>query len=1140
MSKMKWYTRADSDPFGKQKLFFLCHPDSVALCREKMIQDILSLQNCVIYCYEQSEMFSENELQLNISQMQIVVIAITERFLRETDRFSVAVMALASEMHIPVLPVLFEPHLDRLFESTFGDLQYIDAVTVDETGIPYQERLAGYFDRLLFGTELIDRVKKNFHGSIFLSYRKKDRIYAHKLMKTIHAYPFMRNIAIWYDEWLIPGEGFNHAIEEAIEECSLFCLAVTDHLAEPGNYVMRIEYPMACTKGKDIMAVEMQPIHYDFPFEVIDIREMQGILMQVFSDQKPMASEEMYLTGMAYLNGIEVEVNHEYAVSMIENSAEQNNVEAIERLITMYHSGQGVKRDFMEAIRWRKTLLENLDDELHYVDELNNLAEAYIEVHMLEEAYETGLKAYEHHLSDKADAIFAVLLGDIRKDQGLFREAMDYFRVAEGAAEKLSARDEHDWICSICCDRIGDILVHLERYQEALQEFEKGLDYRRTDENYAKSAVMKRSEAVSLGRIADVLSNLGLYEDALTYYEQACDLQTKVSEEMRTAGTAEDLCLTYIHIGNTYRHLHMPILAERAYLTAKEIIEDLEEETGTMETKRIVSDVFLKRGNLYFDSGRLEEAHDCYNASVKICEEIFAGGRTYDSIRDLAVGYDGLGQYYHEMGDFQNAHKNFAKAIKLLDELPQDEISPGRLTDVSIMLSRIAGVYAAQGNTQMAETLLKRCIDLDLEHLQATGSDHAKKMYAISLEKMGDVSNAVDGLPFHLKSLELRRQLMEDKHSLCASLNRVGSDYFSVGNYEEAHRCFDEMKTLAQDMETDQLVNDYAAALTSIGDIGAIYGETEAALECYLTAAELMSGRKTYKAITDRSTMLQRAARLFLNKKEFDQAEKAASQAMETIATLPKTPDCFTCWIVSKDLLGDIYQAKNDLSSAMECYQEICEYSKEAFVTVGGRFFVRTEAIGHIKRADILKENDRTETAQEEYLQALAILRKHQDNWEDDMVLGTLGDVLERLGSISVDQKFEYMHECVELRSRIARQFPSFSNVKAYDIGLIKLGRYYQLEGDSRNAEYYYRCSLDLRKQLDQQFHTLDTKDNLANVYWALATAVQDGDEPPYLRKAIELLEDLSRMVDDKRYEERIAYLRGQLDRLTAMDSHEQ
>ena len=107
MSKMKWYTRADSDPFGKQKLFFLCHPDSVALCREKMIQDILLLQNCVVYCYEQSEMFSENELQLNISQMQIVVIAITERFLRETDRFSVAVMALASEMHIPVLPVLF-------------------------------------------------------------------------------------------------------------------------------------------------------------------------------------------------------------------------------------------------------------------------------------------------------------------------------------------------------------------------------------------------------------------------------------------------------------------------------------------------------------------------------------------------------------------------------------------------------------------------------------------------------------------------------------------------------------------------------------------------------------------------------------------------------------------------------------------------------------------------------------------------------------------------------------------------------------------------------------------------------------------------------------------------------------------------
>ena len=64
-------------------------------------------------------------------------------------------------------------------------------------------------------------------------------------MRLIHENKEFRDIAIWYDEFLVPGEGFNEAIVGAFRKSSLFAMAVTPHLEEEGNYVMRVEYPMA-------------------------------------------------------------------------------------------------------------------------------------------------------------------------------------------------------------------------------------------------------------------------------------------------------------------------------------------------------------------------------------------------------------------------------------------------------------------------------------------------------------------------------------------------------------------------------------------------------------------------------------------------------------------------------------------------------------------------------------------------------------------------------------------------------------------------------------------------------------------------------------------------------------------------------
>ena len=97
----------------------------------------------------------------------------------------------------------------------------------------------------LFDEELVKKVKEAFEAYIFLSYRKKDTYYANIVMNAIHENDFARDIAIWFDEFLVPGEDFNDSIDEVLKKSELFALVVTPSIIEKDNYVMRVEYPNA-------------------------------------------------------------------------------------------------------------------------------------------------------------------------------------------------------------------------------------------------------------------------------------------------------------------------------------------------------------------------------------------------------------------------------------------------------------------------------------------------------------------------------------------------------------------------------------------------------------------------------------------------------------------------------------------------------------------------------------------------------------------------------------------------------------------------------------------------------------------------------------------------------------------------------
>lgn len=76
-------------------------------------------------------------------------------------------------------------------------------------------------------------------------------------MKKIHKVDICRDTAIWYDEYLAPGESLDTNIMSALDDSDIFVMSVTSFFEEPGNYVAEHEYPDAVRKNKPLVAFEM-------------------------------------------------------------------------------------------------------------------------------------------------------------------------------------------------------------------------------------------------------------------------------------------------------------------------------------------------------------------------------------------------------------------------------------------------------------------------------------------------------------------------------------------------------------------------------------------------------------------------------------------------------------------------------------------------------------------------------------------------------------------------------------------------------------------------------------------------------------------------------------------------------------------
>ena len=644
-----------SDHSGR--VFFSAHPDDTTKCTS-VIDDVLALTDCIA-CFDGDPLGEENaEWCALLSDMQLFVVLVSEKFLREPSRAKNAELPLAKEKHIPILPILTESVSLEEYNRVFPDIQYLDPKDKSDAALPYSQKLERALGEVLQSSSARARIRDSFELSFFLSYRKKDRRGAQELLEKIHSRDKFRSVAVWYDEFLLPGEDFNHSIEEAMNQSSAFLMSVTPHMLEPTNYVLDVEFPAAVEKEMKIVAVETQSTDKsDFsdkfkdapPLIPLEDEErlfsaLEGITGTALSKEN--TAEHTYYLGLAYLGGICVEVNRPLGVRLIKEAAEKDYAPAVEKLILMYRCGEGVERSYAEATKLRRRLIELLYADFSKI----RTADA---------------------LDDYLSAMIA--LGDEYRDLGDYSSARDAINRARTESDRLRGERHLNGTAAlytrIAVQRLSAIERLAGNLDEAILILKSNLPFFRFEAEESGESIDRRGLAVLLEELSNLYIEKGLPAKAEKFAKEAMEInESLVSGESSSALDRYNLS---VNLFNKALSLSSTGAHDAAIETALRGIDTVSSAMDHRESYALFIRFHLLLGEEYGAKGSLGEAKSAVNAALDICESP-ATPQDIVTLKLKAEALSSLGELTISEGNLMGARSFLRAADDLFGEIIEE------------------------------------------------------------------------------------------------------------------------------------------------------------------------------------------------------------------------------------------------------------------------------------------------------------------------------------------------------------------------------------------------------------------------------------------------------------------------------------
>ena len=712
----------------KPRFFLAMHPDDREKYLEKLIKLLHDQQDCVVYYAEgtgdwpapEAEDFTEV-----LDDMQLIVAAVTGRLLKGPNGTMDRIIPYAADHAVPVLPLMMEEDLDKEYKERFGDLQYLMPDDRDRTAVPFRQKLRAFLEDVIVSDETAKRVRDAFDALVFLSYRKKDRAYARELMRMVHRNDRWRDIAFWYDEFLIPGEDFNDGIQRSLDESDLFMLVVTPSLLEDPNFVKDHEYPAALGTGKKIFPVEMRATdrwslkrryrklppctkgNGDGKWNAALEEQVRKLAVRTRRDDP----EHKFLIGLAYLDGINMEVDTRRAVTLITEAAQAGLEEAMRRLGNMYAAGKGVKRNADEALRWQQELCDRQWEKYQNGPE-NSPDEARAFMEMM-----------DRDLNKLTDRLYKV-----RKIPQLYSCLHSYRILLEQTEDSMLPGRKHS--LAVCLSKIGDIEMIIGDSRQAERSYRGSAEI--FDEILAGngSDSAKRDLYIARRQLSRTLLSRNEREDALSEIEHTLEVLQSIDDPEYLRSLSSDLAGMYQLRGKILAELRRDNEAGENYKKGLAIAKEAYAFRPNEKTLSGLCDCLDSLRVCSFRNGDREAGKDFTRQEITIVEKQLEEADNKGS--GTGKLWNQLGFLHDTLGENDAAADCYRAGLAAEDEDPDSAAAVKVRMDASFALSELE---AALGHTGESEKLFRQGVCLGEQLVEKTGSPEYTGALADHLER---------------------------------------------------------------------------------------------------------------------------------------------------------------------------------------------------------------------------------------------------------------------------------------------------------------------------------------------------------------------------------------------------------------------
>lgn len=530
---------------------------------------------------------------------------------------------------------------------------------------------------------------------------------------------------------------------------------MTPNLVNEKNYVMDVEYPMAREAGKTILPAQLCPTdrkkleqcYANLP-QCVDSRDqaalsdsllkaLQGIAVQD-NDSSP---QHLLFIGLAYLGGIDVEVNPQRGVDLVTQAAQMGLPQAITKLVSLYRTGSGVALDQEQAIAWQEKLVEarkgQSAQETALLEDYQVLAALCWECQRYAQAQQAcrGAIGCLARCSPDPQTLREVTLwyydymGRIAQAQGWLEEALEHFLAhqqlsAQWADQEGSVPALDSWMASY--DRLGQLSLAQGKLEQALEQFARGRDLaRQVDQQVHTLSAMNRRLTMEM-QCSRVLLQQGRLNDALASYEALLGLAQRLAKDgdsqavTRYMGICGDLSQLYGQMGQLAKG---KAYARQGLAAAQALAQEM----PTLSHQRNLSAMYLQYADLCFLSHTPDQAPDpdilhLYQKGGKLAQQVAQRTHSAQGWLDVAHALERSSRWYGTNQQEQQELQALTQAMEAAQRAVEAQGGVEAQRVLADTLQQLAQLSRERMDGKHDQVYTQRCFQLRQEIARKTDS----------------------------------------------------------------------------------------------------------------------------------------------------------------------------------------------------------------------------------------------------------------------------------------------------------------------------------------------------------------------------------------------------------------------------------